>query len=636
MSLQFLRPGELQSEIERLIAYHERLIGQPQRLFSLDEARACVGDYRLAHCLLATLSHWYSWQQPDWLATLREREAVHLVSHFASPMHLRLALYSAVNEHHQGFLGVHEREQALQTFASQYHLSPADLEHFLALDSEAETLLVRTTERLPEALEVSALYNQWTFEAALLNASVVHIVLDCQAFVQTRAGSHEPGVGVGALIKRLCYLARKLGVYYDLAYEQTLFDGSAPTHLTLTLYGPQDVTGAPQQYGLRLARLCRLLLGYGRPKSASRPARKHATLSSSALVEATATVHFLQRTYRFVMDAELLHLLPSGEQATDEESNRSGTEASSIFDSSIEQNFSGTFVALANSQGVDGWQLEREPEPLLLENSIFIPDFALSRGQQRLYVEILGFWTPSYRERKIQKLQHLKDRNDLLLAIPLEAKEAFTAIQADFPIVYYQGQLAITDIVQTLRTHYDDFAARLALIDRAAIQALIRREGLFPEQRCYTLLHCYRRSELQTAAERITSADILFLPGVGLCHVPWLDHLKQEFVTWLHAVGTTSFPEVVREMRTRWPALATCEDTALEILLVGWPEVRIQRSSIFEATVEVVDEAGPVETTLETPEAQPTAPQPARKRQVRERRPSLKKHDSPVQEGLWN
>ncbi len=177
-----------------------------------------------------------------------------------------------------------------------------------------------------------------------------------------------------------------------------------------------------------------------------------------------------------------------------------------MFDSSIEQSFSASFVSLASSQGVDGWRLEREPEPLLLASSIFIPDFALTRGQRRIYVEILGFWTPSYRERKIQKLQQLLDRDDLLLAIPIDAKDAFASIAPHFPIVYYDGQLSVTHVLQMLHSRYDDFAERLERIDILLVRERVLREGLLPERLCYDLLHCYRRSELPQAAERVVGA----------------------------------------------------------------------------------------------------------------------------------
>jgi predicted nuclease of restriction endonuclease-like RecB superfamily len=644
VTLHFLRQGELQNEIQQLIAYYEGLLEQPQREFSLDDARACIGDYRLAHCLIATLSHWYSWQTREWRTALQALNVVDTLAELPSPVHLRLALYMYVNEQYQGFLGTQERIQALQIFAEMHSISTADLEYLLALDSEAEALLTRSTDRPPTPQEMAALYNQWVFEVALFNASDVRFVLDCSAFSE-QASEGSVNMGLGALITRLCYLARKLGVYYDLAYEHTLLDGLSPGRLLLTLYGPQDVTGTPQQYGLRLARLCRLLLPtYGNSRGHG---QKRATLKTRAIVEAVATVHFLQRAYSFTMDNDLLRLLPADEQATE---HNTGAESSTLFDSSIEQAFSEAFVALAASQGVDGWRLEREPEPLLLEQSIFIADFAVTRGQQRIYVEILGFWTPSYRERKIQKLQQLKERKDLLLAIPLDAKEAFAAIEADFPIVFYEGQLAVTDVLQMLRSRYDNFAERLEQIDGSAVQALVRRVGLLPErasgqspsvglQSCYEALHCYRRSELASAVERVLDSDIMFVPGVGLYHVEWLERLKSTVLTWLRNKHTASLHEIMHEVQAKWDSLIVWDDASLEILLTAWPEIHINRISIFDITIELVEEMQTDQEESMTSSSQ-LLKQEARK-QVHERRNTLQRRKSATrqgatQEGLWD
>src|SRR2546422_280471 len=127
VSLHFLHPGELHSEIERLITYYERLLGRPQRQCSLDDARACIGDYRLAHCLVATLSAWYTWQQRDWAETLQclgseelastglHQDHAHALESagISSPLHLRLVLFNHVNEHHQGFLDQETRPLVL-------------------------------------------------------------------------------------------------------------------------------------------------------------------------------------------------------------------------------------------------------------------------------------------------------------------------------------------------------------------------------------------------------------------------------------------------------------------------------------------------------------------------------------------
>src|SRR5213080_865732 len=87
-----------------------------------------------------------------------------------------------------------------------------------------------------------------------------------------------------------------LGVYYDLTYDPSSANTAPLLHLTL--YGPQEMTGAPQQYGMRLARLCRLLLGYGSsPRqvasvSHERNKQKRRSALTNAIVEAEATVHF--------------------------------------------------------------------------------------------------------------------------------------------------------------------------------------------------------------------------------------------------------------------------------------------------------------------------------------------------------
>ncbi len=626
VTLHFLRPGEMRAEIARLIDYHEQLLGQPQSRFSIDDARACIGEYRMANCLNAVLSNWYSWRSPDWKqqAGTDALEAAGITS----PVQLRLALYDFVNERYGGFLATSDRASALEQFASTYRLDTQNLEYLLALDSEEEALLTREGERPPTPDEVTALYNQWTFEAALFNASEARFVIDCNAFLRAQSAQRaasEPLTGVGAAIKRLCFLARKLGVYYDLAYE------SNASLLHLTLYGPQEMTGAPAQYGQRLARLCRMLLGYG--------AQSKRGLTLAAIIKASATVYFLQRAYSFEMGSDLLKLLPS---ASDTMSATPVAENNTVFDSSIEQSFAEAFSALARSHGADGWQLEREPEPILLTfdrgisitQGVFIPDFALTRDQHRLYFEILGYWTPSYRERKIQKLQQLRSRQDILLAIPIEARGAFASLAADFPIVEYDGQLSATELLKVLYTHIDDFPQRLAAIDRASAQRQVLQAKWIPDRQCFDLLHCYRRSELARAAREIVSDVIAFTPGVGLYDRNWLEHLALSFVDWLgeHGRPSVSLADALQECRVRWPILAQADDASLEALLSLWSAIQIRRNSLFEPVVTLSN--APAPALEEQPAYQPPAPA----KTVRERRTTYKKRSNPIsatQEDLW-
>jgi predicted nuclease of restriction endonuclease-like RecB superfamily len=669
VSLHFLRSGELRKEIECLVSYHEHLLDHPQRDFSIEDARACIGDYRLAHCLISTLSAWYHWLQRDWQTVVKQLGNDILErfqeANIASPVQLRLALFNFVNERFEGFLDAQMRGAALEEFAGIYcgtdqqgnpALAIRDLEYLLILDSDEEAVLVRDTLHAPGAEEVASLYNQWVFEAALFNASDVHFVIDCEAFMKMQDGAtNKTATGIGAVIKRLCYLSRNLGVYFDLAYDTNSIAGQAPPSiLHLTLYGPQEMTGAPQQYGLRLVKLCRILLGFSTPVQLHRrsPASLK-TLPASAILQAEATIHFLQRAYSFVMDATLLNLLPSPSETStietqtplivsstssdDQTRNQQVREVfqpynvtSSIYDSSIEQSFAEAFHSLASSDGADGWQLEREPEPLLLGHpstetevstisyGIFIPDFAFTRGNQRIYVEILGYWTPAYRERKIAKLQLLKDRNDLVLAIPREASENFASISNSFPIVFYHNQLSATEILNVLRLHYDDVSVRLSQIDVEYVRKRIQSESLLPERACYSLLHCYRRSELKQAAECIISEGITFTPGIGFYKNDSLEQLRGSFVEWLEETlrgderSATEVEEkkfknslpldlVLNESRSHWPILATCEDATIEAIISQWPEVHINHISIFEATISLFDGEETSLPHIETP-----------------------------------
>jgi predicted nuclease of restriction endonuclease-like RecB superfamily len=73
------------------------------------------------------------------------------------------------------------------------------------------------------------------------------------------------------------------------------------------------------------------------------------------------------------------------------------------YDSNIERIFAQKFE-LFNT----GWSIEREPEPLLTKfKTAFILDFILSKYSAKVLVEIVGFWTVEYLERKLEKIMHV-------------------------------------------------------------------------------------------------------------------------------------------------------------------------------------------------------------------------------------
>jgi uncharacterized protein len=123
------------------------------------------------------------------------------------------------------------------------------------------------------------------------------------------------------------------------------------------------------------------------------------------------------------------------------------------FDSAVEEKFAKRF-----EQAETGWRLTREPDPLVLSNGgAFIPDFMFEKYDKKIYLEIVGFWTKEYLERKLQKLADIfiisadnrkkrnnnKDKIDLLFIAVNEdfacSKSSFSSVVPKEQLIFYKN-----------------------------------------------------------------------------------------------------------------------------------------------------------------------------------------------------
>jgi uncharacterized protein len=119
------------------------------------------------------------------------------------------------------------------------------------------------------------------------------------------------------------------------------------------------------------------------------------------------------------------------------------------YDSAVEEKFAKRF-----EQAETGWRLTREPDPLVLSNGgAFIPDFMFEKYDKKIHLEIVGFWTKEYLERKLQKLADIfisadsrkkktnfnNTKADHLLFIALN--EDFACSKSSFSSIVPKGQL---------------------------------------------------------------------------------------------------------------------------------------------------------------------------------------------------
>ncbi len=220
-----------------------------------------------------------------------------------------------------------------------------------------------------------------------------------------------------------------------------------------------------------------------------------------------------------------------------------------------------------------------------------MPDFALTRDQRRVYLEVAGYWRPGYRERKARKLLALDGAIALVVAAPEESRGVFGALEQHYPFLWYQQEtISAPALLATLLRAYDDFPARLAALDLAALLAEVERRGHIAPTEAQAALHAFTRAEVAAAvaalaqragAERLPAPE--WVEGLGLCAPAWLDALAEQaralVVVADGRMPLTALGAALRDAGALGEPLA---EAPLEAL-AGRAGLRVSRASLFAA-----------------------------------------------------
>ncbi len=127
-----------------------------------------------------------------------------------------------------------------------------------------------------------------------------------------------------------------------------------------------------------------------------------------------------------------------------------------------------------------GWQITREPEPLVAGRYLYIPDFLLEKDGAKVYVEIAGFWTAEYLKRKIAKLGELKDTELMVLASTKMACDAFKSVTEN--VILFDRKIPLKEVLDRLRVWDEEKVAleinRLKVAGLPLEGDVIRIDGL--------------------------------------------------------------------------------------------------------------------------------------------------------------
>lgn len=268
-----------------------------------------------------------------------------------------------------------ERRSIMDEVASRLKIDRAFVEEIMWSDLEENLIMQEFRPISPE--ELVGEYNLALIQGMLLNCTRM-----------------ECSVSQGTEWKILLRDVKRLGLMYMLDEHRGIVDRHEhhlPSSIVCIIDGPASIFKLTDRYGAAMARLLPTLLKAEGWWFKAWIVRKGMGVGARRVYE----LEFSSKDAR-EMGIALMHSRVEG--YTDELSSRSN-----VYDSSIEERFATFF----NQYGT-GWRLVREPEPIVVSGHAFIPDFVLEKYGKRIYVEIVGFWTKDYIEKKVQKLIQMK------------------------------------------------------------------------------------------------------------------------------------------------------------------------------------------------------------------------------------
>ncbi|MFB6200753.1 MAG: DUF790 family protein [Halorhabdus sp.] len=291
-----------------------------------------------------------------------------------------------------------DRQRTLAETADRLGTTPDAVEDSLYADRESEQIMTAFEPRWSPS-ELLDQYDLSLAQTALFDATAVRI------------RSSDP--------RTLVSTVKRLGLLYEVDKD----DGDWELHVT----GPDALFASTRRYGRRFARLLR---------SVATTAEWH--------LEATIDDHGTERLLT-LSEAEVS--VPGVDPVTDVS-----------FDSEVEADFARRFESLDLP-----WDLTREPEPLEAGASVAIPDFALDYqyADFRVYVEIMGFWTPDYVAKKLDQFEAIDDV-ELLVAVE-ESLDVGEDIEArDHRAIPYTDRVRVRDVRSALRRYEADLVTDAA------------------------------------------------------------------------------------------------------------------------------------------------------------------------------
>jgi predicted nuclease of restriction endonuclease-like RecB superfamily len=326
------------------------------------------------------------------LAAILDRRCTYVVDSKLEPMSARTTVFEEASNRRVATL--QERDQLLVELGTRMNVSAGELEESLFKDLEEEQIL----SSFDSAIEPK-------FLVKIYNLSLAQTALFKSVSMEFIASGNW---------KRIFRDIKRLGLMYSV--EKT-----SAAEYTVYLDGPLSLFKMTERYGTSLAKLLPSIVSGDSWSFKAELVDRHKN---------NRILHFEENSSTAPVFASFFE------------------ESSPIFDSSVEEKFASSFNSLNT-----GWELRREPEPLIAGRHVMIPDFSFEKYGIKLFMEIVGFWTKEYIDRKLSKLSSLSPDTVIIVAVneTLRCSESkLSAVKASL-LLTYSKEVPLEPILSHLR-----------------------------------------------------------------------------------------------------------------------------------------------------------------------------------------
>jgi predicted nuclease of restriction endonuclease-like RecB superfamily len=420
-------------EFEQTWKNKEKKAVLEDRISAIEESGA-GSDYKLVRGLYALLERRCTFKSRDSSSDNDGETSSTSTITIIDPPRIRKAVFEESSK--RGFaLTELERMEIADSVASRLHLSSHDVVLKTMWSDLDDNLILDYFDAIdPEALV--GWYNLSLMQTLLFNCTKLDFY-----------------ISGGLNWKRVLRTVKRLGLMYYLQQPQQ----QQENRIICSLEGPLSLFKLTDRYGTLLAKLLpSIIFSSDKKRESSGGDEWHL---DAWIVRKTMDG---RKIYEFkISKNEIPELMtdpyssfpPSSITQKEVAGSSSLYNDYNIFDSAVEEKFAKRF-----EQAETGWRLTREPDPLVLSNGgAFIPDFMFEKYDKKIYLEIVGFWTKEYLERKLQKLADIfisadsrKKRNnnnnyktDLLFIALNEdfacSKSSFSSIVPKEQLIFYKN-----------------------------------------------------------------------------------------------------------------------------------------------------------------------------------------------------